>query len=245
LIAEIRARLTDELDLAKEATHQRAYAAAFAGDAQVGVPEVHPAWCTRDVLTTTLVTGAGLEEAALGPEASRAAWAVAAWRLFVDGALRTSLLHGDPHPGNLLFRPDGGLWGLDYGCVQPLAPPDRAAVASLLASAGRGPSAVRAAVAAIVGAEGVFTDALADVWTDLLAPATVAHFRVDKAHAQKVAASIRRSKDPRITFRGGGAQVPPWFVLAHRTFVGLVSVLARLDVAADYVTPTRAALAEA
>lgn len=242
LLEEIRARLNDELDLATEARNQAAYAAAFDGDPAIAVPTVFPGHCSGRVLTTRLAEGLALEEAALAPEPLRAAWSVAVFRLFVDGALRTGLLHGDPHPGNLMFRPDGGIVGLDFGCVQPLDDDALAQLRALLSAALDQSDAIGERLGRICGS-GRLTDAMVPAWRGILAPLGSVPFRVDRAHALQIAAAVRASKDPRITLRSDRTRVPPWFLLSHRTFIGLLSVLSRLDAPADYAKSTRAALA--
>jgi hypothetical protein len=52
--------------------------------------------------------------------------------------LRDGLFHGDPHPGNLLLRPDGALALLDFGQCKALRAPLRLALAALIAALARG-----------------------------------------------------------------------------------------------------------
>ena len=47
--------------------------------------------------------------------------------------LDTGALHADPHPGNLLRTPDGGLVILDFGLVAPVQPAQQAAILSYIA----------------------------------------------------------------------------------------------------------------
>ena len=242
LLEEVRARLTDELDLATEARHQAAFAAAFDGDPAITVPTVWPDRSSGRILTSRFAEGWSLEEAAAAPVALRSAWSVAVFRLFVDGALRTGLLHGDPHPGNLMFRPDGGIVGLDFGCVQPLDDDAMAHLRALLAAGLDRPDAIPDRIGRIQG-HGRLAEAMAPAWQAILAPLGRVPYTVDRPLALRIAAAVRASKDPRIALRSDPGRVPPWFLLSHRTFIGLVSVLSRLNAPADYATPTRAALA--
>ncbi|MEZ4238829.1 MAG: AarF/ABC1/UbiB kinase family protein [Myxococcota bacterium] len=243
VIAEVRAALLEELDGAAEAAHQAAYVAAFRGDPDVDVPEVFAAWCGPRVLTTRFAEGATLEDVEGAPLALRTGWARATWRLFVDGALRTGLLHGDPHPGNLLYRGDGTLVALDFGSVVALDPEALATLRQLLqAGLDRDEAAIRAVLERVQGPSRL-TDAMIPVWQHVLAPLGTAPFRLDRAHGRALTKALIAAKDPRITFRSGNTTVPPWFLLAHRTFMGLVSVLGHLDAPVDYRSPTIAALA--
>lgn len=241
LIDEIRTRLNDELDLTTEARHQSTYAAAFDGDPAIAIPKVYPAWSSSRVLTSGFAEGLPLEEAIHASVALRTAWSVAVWRLFVDGALRTGLLHGDPHPGNLMFRSDGTIVGLDFGCVQPLDDDAMASFRALLAAGLDAPGQIAGRLARIQG-PGRLTEAMAPAWVAILAPLSTRPFRIEKSLARQVAVAIRASKDPRVSLLNQGVRIPPWFLLSHRTFLGLISVLAQLDAPADYAASTRAAL---
>lgn len=116
LVAELRARLLEELDYAREAESQRRFAAAFAGDPEVAVPEVvaHGG----GVLVTTWLDGSPL-----GPwsreatQADRDRIGECYQRFQLSAAARTGLLHTDPHPGNFRVLPDGRLGVLDFGSV--------------------------------------------------------------------------------------------------------------------------------
>lgn len=232
ILAEVEARLAEELDYRAEARFQAAYASAFAGDAEVAVPEVIADRSAGRVLTATRGYGASVDEATGADEALRKAWVRSTWRAFVEGALRTGLLHGDPHPGNLLLQPDGGLVLLDYGCVQPLDDGEREQLVRLLAACTTGGEAdVHAALVAIAG-PGPMVDALVPVWRECL-PAAGRPTRVDRARAQRIGQAMMYAKRPSVAFRGGARGFPPWFALAHRTFLGLASAVAPLDVAVD------------
>lgn len=232
LLAEVRSRLLDELDYRIEARAQSAFAAAFVDDAAVSVPTVHAGWSSQRVLTTSWVDGVELEAATSGSAALRARQASAVWRLFTEGLRRTSLLHGDPHPGNLRFV-ERGVIGLDFGCVQPMSPDEVRTFDGLLAAAAVGPRAVHDHLGGMLG-DGPMLAPVAALWTGVLAPVSADRVHVTIAHARGVADKLRASKDPRLMLRGGGVVLPPWFLLANRTFLGVLSVLARLDVETSY-----------
>jgi len=121
LVDELAARLDDELDYEKEATSQRRFATAFAGDPLVVVPEVHHA--TGKVLVTGWLDGAPLSQHINDPALSQAARdriGAALVHVIYAGPERTGLLHADPHPGNFLLLPDGRVGVLDFGAVKQL-----------------------------------------------------------------------------------------------------------------------------
>lgn len=242
LIEEVRERLLDELDLRLEAWNQETYALAFDDDPDVRVPEVHPDLSAASVLTSDLVTGATLDDAAGWPGPDRDRLATSLWRLFIEGALATRLLHGDPHPGNLLPQPGGGLIALDFGCVQPLRPPDALQLRQLLRAGLTSDAAIADELRHLQG-EGALTEAFIPAWQALTLPLRSRAARFDRPRAREVMARIQAAKDPRLVLRDTGLHMPPWWVLAHRTLIGLVSVLARLDANPDLAEATARAMA--
>ena len=85
------------------------------------VPRVHAGLSTRRVLVTDLLRGQHLDAWLAGahPQAARDARGqqimAAAFRMYYDARL----VWTDPHPGNLIFLPDGRLGLIDFGsCLQ-------------------------------------------------------------------------------------------------------------------------------
>ena len=60
MVAEIRERVTEELDYRREAANQQRFATFYAGHPFISVPAVLPALSTQRVLTADLVAGAPL-----------------------------------------------------------------------------------------------------------------------------------------------------------------------------------------
>ena len=122
--AQLHAIVLEELDFVRERENLEAVAANFADDPRVEVPASVPERSAGRILTTTFVQGVkandleGLVHIGVNP-ADLAVRIVEAYcrMIFVDG-----LYHADPHPGNLLVRPDGTLVFLDFGAVARLSP---------------------------------------------------------------------------------------------------------------------------
>src|SRR5690606_612088 len=92
LLAELRARLAEELDYQLEATAQRAFAEAYAGDDEIFVPGVVAA--TKQVLVTEWVDGTPLSALIRDGEAERRDRAGALLATFHFSApMRCGLLH--------------------------------------------------------------------------------------------------------------------------------------------------------
>ncbi|MEU9186366.1 AarF/ABC1/UbiB kinase family protein [Streptomyces sp. NPDC048484] len=105
LIAELRDRVSEELDYGLEAQAQQAHAEEFADDPDVLVPAVvHQC---EQVLVTEWIDGIPLSEVITDgtqEERDRAGQLLA--RFLFSGPSRTGLLHADPHPGNFRLLPD-------------------------------------------------------------------------------------------------------------------------------------------
>jgi len=120
LAAEVSERLLEELDYEQEGRSQARWEARWAGDVALVVPAMRLS--RPGLLVTDWVDGLGLEQARLASEEERSAWGSALWRLTWTSIARDEELHGDPHPGNFLFLPQGWVALLDFGCTQPLDP---------------------------------------------------------------------------------------------------------------------------
>ena len=119
IFAEIRERLTEELDYLQEAANIAEYSRLFADDERVRIPGVHPRWSSDRVLTMDRLDGLHVDD--FVREGSREAIERAGQTLGELHYLQTfklRVLHADPHPGNYLFEPDGRIGLLDFGCIK-------------------------------------------------------------------------------------------------------------------------------
>src|SRR3954469_17500557 len=119
LLAELKARVAEELDYALEAESQAAFAAAYDGDPDIVVPKVvHHG---DRVLVTEWVDGIPLSQIIReGTPEQRDHAGLFFARFLFSGPSRAGLLHADPHPGNFRLMADGKLAVLDYGAVNRL-----------------------------------------------------------------------------------------------------------------------------
>ncbi|MCD2192448.1 AarF/ABC1/UbiB kinase family protein [Actinomycetospora endophytica] len=124
LLDEISDRTAAELDYRREADHQRAHAAALAGDPEVCVPAVVAS--SPAVLVSEWLDGVPLSRWSLRPatdaddQAERDRVAGALVELLFSSPARVGLLHADPHPGNVLVLRDGRVGLVDFGAVAEL-----------------------------------------------------------------------------------------------------------------------------
>jgi predicted unusual protein kinase regulating ubiquinone biosynthesis (AarF/ABC1/UbiB family) len=116
LLAELRERIAEELDYANEAESQRAFAAEYAGDPDICIPDVVAQ--SGHVLVTEWMDGTPLSAIiANGTTEQRNHAGLMYSRFLFSGPARCELMHADPHPGNYRLLDDGRLGVLDFGAV--------------------------------------------------------------------------------------------------------------------------------
>ncbi|MFC4123498.1 ABC1 kinase family protein [Nocardia rhizosphaerae] len=107
-----------ELDYAREAENQRAFAAAFADDQEVVLSRVIAQ--RGDVLVTEWLEGVPLTRLiGCGEAAELDRLGVLILRFLFSAPARAAHVYGDPHPGNFLRMPDGRLGVVDFGACTP------------------------------------------------------------------------------------------------------------------------------
>ncbi|MGH3218009.1 MAG: ABC1 kinase family protein [Streptosporangiaceae bacterium] len=118
LLAELRERITEELDYRKEARNQQLFADYYRGHPTIKVPEIVPELSTRRVVTSELADGARFAELAGWPQAERDLAAETIYRFVFRSLYEAHAFNGDPHPGNYLFGTGGRVTFLDFGLVK-------------------------------------------------------------------------------------------------------------------------------
>jgi predicted unusual protein kinase regulating ubiquinone biosynthesis (AarF/ABC1/UbiB family) len=119
LVDELGERMAGECDYLLEARWQSAFRAAFAGDAEVYVPEVVDARTRATVLTSEWIEGRPLYDVARDAAAAERGRIGLVLARFAYGSLfGLGTLNADPHPGNYLFPAGGPVVFIDFGCVR-------------------------------------------------------------------------------------------------------------------------------
>jgi predicted unusual protein kinase regulating ubiquinone biosynthesis (AarF/ABC1/UbiB family) len=237
LVAELQARVEEELDYGLEAEAQRVFAAEYSGDPDIVVPDV-VAGAEQVLITEWLDSPASLAQVIRdGSQAERDHYGELYMRFLFGGPARTGMLHADPHPGNfrLLPRPDGSpgrLGVLDYGAVARL--PERGLPHSLgslirIASLDDYDQLVDALREEGFIRENIKVDAarLRSYLSPFIEPARLETFTFSRGWMQE---QFKRLNDPRgdaypVMLR---LNLPPAYLLIHRTWVGGVGVLSQL-----------------
>jgi hypothetical protein len=113
-----RGRPPEELDYRLEASSQQLFADAYRDHPFIAVPQIIPERSTRRVLTQELANGVPWDAARGAGQRLRDAWGEAIYRFAFGSLRRLRAFNADPHPGNYLFRRDGSVVFLDFGCVK-------------------------------------------------------------------------------------------------------------------------------
>ncbi|MFF8384456.1 ABC1 kinase family protein [Streptomyces kanasensis] len=236
LIAEMRDRVSEELDYDLEARAQREHAAEFADDPDVVVPGVvHQ---SDQVLVTEWIDGVPLSEVIADgtpEERDRAGQLLA--RFLFSGPARTGLLHADPHPGNFRLLPgeDGGrarLGVLDFGTVDrlPGGLPETIGLCLRMALEGEAET-----VYELLCDEGFVKESIEldpeevlDYLLPIIEPAEADEFLFTREWIRSQAARIA---DPRSPAHQLGKQLnlPPAYLLIHRVTLSTIGVLCQLN----------------
>ncbi|MFG3030561.1 ABC1 kinase family protein [Streptomyces sp. NPDC048253] len=237
LIAELKDRVSEELDYSLEAQAQQTHAEEFADDPDVVIPAVvHQ---REQVLVTEWIDGVPLSEVITdGTQEQRDRAGQLLSRFLFSGPARTGLLHADPHPGNFRLLPGGPdgeddwrLGVLDFGTVDrlPGGLPDPIGESLRMTLDGDAE-----AVYELLRTEGFVKDsieldpdAVLDYLLPIIEPAQVEEFTFSRGWMRSQAARIA---DPRSPAHQLGKQLnlPPAYLLIHRVTLSTIGVLCQL-----------------
>ncbi|MGA4851187.1 ABC1 kinase family protein [Streptomyces sp. G5(2025)] len=235
LIAELRDRVSEELDYGLEARAQQAHASEFADDPDVVVPEVvHQG---EQVLVTEWIDGIPLSEViADGTQEQRDRAGQLLARFLFSGPARTGLLHADPHPGNFRLLPDekGGwrLGVLDFGTVDRLPGGLPTTIGESLRMTLDGEAD---AVYEMLCAEGFVKEtvelepaAVLDYLLPIIEPMLVEEFTFTRGWMRSQAARVADPRSPAYQL-GKRLNLPPSYLLIHRVTLSTIGVLCQLN----------------
>ena len=237
LVAELQARVAEELDYELEAQAQQAFAEAFEDDPDFLVPA--PVAHSDKVLVSEWVDShASLARLiAEGTVEERNHYGNLYIRFLFEGPVRAGMLHADPHPGNFRILPTetGGLGRIgvvDYGAVARL--PEKGlprTIGSLIRIAMyddyadvldglRNEGFVKPNIT-------IDPDELRAYLSPFIEPALTDTFTFSRAWMRE---QFQRIQDPRqpgstLALR---LNLPPSYLLIHRVWVGSIGVLCQL-----------------
>jgi predicted unusual protein kinase regulating ubiquinone biosynthesis (AarF/ABC1/UbiB family) len=236
LVAELRARVTEELDYELEAAAQREFARAYADDAEILVPRVVAT--AKKVLVTEWIDGAPLSKIiGSGSTAARDLAGLRLATLHFSAPTRAGLLHADPHPGNFRLLGDGRLGVFDFGAVarMPGGHPEPLGRLTRLAIQGRADEVVKGLVEEgfIPADTDVDADDVLAFITPMLSPVMADDFQFTRAWLRAEATRIANPRSPAFHL-GRNLNLPPAYMMIHRVTLGSIGVLCQLEAKAPY-----------
>ena len=121
-IDEVGARLREETDYRLEANNTQWFKENLSLSG-IQVPRVYEQFCSDRVLTTEMLQGQHLDDwLATNPsQETRDKAAQLINDCFVVSTMQLGRLHADPNPGNYLFKENGDVALVDFGCVKVLS----------------------------------------------------------------------------------------------------------------------------
>jgi predicted unusual protein kinase regulating ubiquinone biosynthesis (AarF/ABC1/UbiB family) len=236
LLAELKTRITEELDYELEAAAQRDFAAAYADDPEIFVPPVLAS--APRVLVTGWVDGDPLSRViASGAPQLRDLAGLRLATLHFSAPTRAGLLHADPHPGNFRMLPDGRLAVLDFGAVARLPeghpkPIGRLTRLALLGDAEGVLTGLRAEGFVKPDVE-IDADRVLAYLLPILAPIVEPEFQFTRAWLRAEAARLASPRSPAYHL-GKYLNLPPAYLMIHRVTLGSIGVLCQLAAKAPY-----------
>ncbi len=231
ILAELQARVAEELDYSLEAQAQAQFAAAFADDETFAIPKVVKS-------TEHLVIGEWLEGVALsklianGDKPSRDLGARRYLEFLLAGPARAGLLHADPHPGNYRLTADGRFGVLDFGAVKRLPEGMPPQIGQLLTRALAGDTD---GMVAGLREEGFIKSSIDIDGESLLAylapflePARHTTWTFSRAWMRDLFTQINDPRRPQWSI-GLKLNLPPEYLLIHRVWLGGIAVLCQIE----------------
>ena len=232
LLAELEARVSEELDYDLEASAQTAFASAFDGDPEYVVPRV-VAHSSRVLVTTWMDSESSLAAViSEGTQEQRDHFGRLYANFLFGGPARVGLLHADPHPGNFRILADGRLGVVDFGAVARLPGGYPPALGTL------GRYALDddwEAVVAGLRAEGFLLartqfdgEAMRDYLSPFIDAARTEEFAFTRRWLRRQAARVATPTQENIS-TALKINLPPEYMLIHRVWLGCVGVLCQLE----------------
>jgi predicted unusual protein kinase regulating ubiquinone biosynthesis (AarF/ABC1/UbiB family) len=238
LVAELKARVAEELDYCLEAEAQATYAAAYQDDPDILVPSV-VAHAER-VLVSDWVAGVPMSKIiAEGTQRERDRLGQLLVRFLFSSPTRAGLLHADPHPGNFRLLPHNRLGVLDFGAVnrlpeglpEPIGRTLRVALAGdadLVLASLRDEGFVKPSI-------DLDPQAVLDYLRPLVEPAQVDRFQFSRAWLRTQAVRIGDPRSPTSTL-ARQLNLPPSYLLIHRVTIGAIGLLCQLNARVSFRT---------
>jgi len=236
LLAELKARVSEELDYTLEADAQRQFTAAYDDDPEIVAPRVVAS--APKVVVSEWLDGTPVSKIiASGSQDDRDRVGRLLALLHFSAPQRCHLLHADPHPGNFRLLADGRLGVLDFGAMArlPNGTPEPLGRITRLVLQGD-TDAVMTALRDEKFIRSPFeidAEKVMDYLRPILEPLAQPEFTFTRRWMREQAARIGdpRNEAARV---GRMLNLPPEYLLIHRVTLGSIGVLCQLGARAPY-----------
>jgi predicted unusual protein kinase regulating ubiquinone biosynthesis (AarF/ABC1/UbiB family) len=236
LLAELRERVTEELDYRQEARNQQMFASFYQGHPTIHVPRVIAELSTRRVITSELADGARFAELAAWSQAERDLTAETIYRFVFRSLYQAHAFNGDPHPGNYLFHGGGQVTFLDFGLVKYFTAEELAPLVAMVKHlcVEEDPEAFRRAME-----DAGFLTPGTPLPTDMIVEHMAVFYDTVRERGPRTmtgdyASAVRRRffdfRSPLAAY----AAIPRSYVILQRINLGLFSLLGELSATADW-----------
>jgi hypothetical protein len=242
-VAELKARVSEELDYTLEAKRQQRFVDMFDGHPTIYVPHVHHDLSTSKVLVTDLSQGERFASTVDWTQDERNLAAETIYRFVFRSFNRHLVFNGDPHPGNYLVDRSGPMGVrvtfLDFGLVKDFTTAEMATFHQMIRYqvTERDPVLYRKTVedtGLLLPGAPYSTEELMDYFGYFYHPVLEDKpFAYTRSYARE---ALKRTFDP----AGQHSEMmkwfnlPPSFVVLNRIQWGLNAVLASLDATANW-----------
>lgn len=121
---QVRKMIEEELDFKREAQSMQIIQANLKNEVGILIPQVHLAYSSHRVLTTTFCEGVKINDVQQleAWQLNRTEIAHRLIQAYCQMLFRDGFYHADPHPGNIMVQSDGTIVLLDFGAVATLSP---------------------------------------------------------------------------------------------------------------------------
>ncbi len=221
IVEEFDRAIHEELDFENEAKNIREFAQKNEGRPAIVIPKVFDELSARSVLTMSYLQGikiTDVEEPETRKLLAQRVVEESFHQLFDDG-----LFHGDPHPGNLLYLPDGRTAIIDFGLVGRLSPEMQQTLVMLTVAVAIGDADTVARLLYRVGIPDARTN-LAAFRGDIAA--LLSRYRVKSLKNVEASSLLRDLLDLAVRYR---IRIPKDYALLSRASVSAEGVLRQLD----------------
>jgi len=131
---QITRSIMDELNYQKEVKSLSSFYSNFSDQKDIHVPKVYTKYCSEHVLVMEYVEGIKANDYKklddLGIDRKLVARRII--EAFCQMVFKDGLIHGDPHPGNILVSEDASITLIDFGSVVELSPVLRQGIIDLV-----------------------------------------------------------------------------------------------------------------